>query len=108
MQATLAQLVFGRDTILNTQFEANWKYLKERKQKLIEQNNKCKNKKRDVHEYHVQDLVLYRIPIKQKYSETKWTRPYPLVKVYNKGTVLLRQGAVEERVNIRNIKPYFI
>ena len=49
LQATPAQLVFGRDAILNTQFEANWKYIKERKQKLIEQNNECKNKKQLVH-----------------------------------------------------------
>ena len=107
LQATPAQLVFGRDAILNTQFEANWKYIKERKQKLIEQNNRRENKKRVAHEYHAQDLVLYRVPVKRKYGETEWTGPYPLVEVYDNGTVLLRRGAVEERVNIRNIKPYF-
>ena len=61
LQATPAQLVFGRDAILNTQFKANWKYIKERKQKLIEQNNKRKNKKQIAHEYHAHCL-LYTSP----------------------------------------------
>ena len=30
-QYTLAQLVFGRDTILNVKHEANWKIIKEQK-----------------------------------------------------------------------------
>ena len=34
MQATPAQLVFGRDAILNTKFEANWTLIKQRKQGL--------------------------------------------------------------------------
>jgi hypothetical protein len=38
-QATPAQLVFGRDAILNTKFDANWRYIHQRKQELINQNN---------------------------------------------------------------------
>ncbi len=33
--ATAMQLAFGRDAILNIQFKANWKLIKDRKQKLI-------------------------------------------------------------------------
>ena len=40
LQATPAQLVFGRDAILNVQYKANWTYIKERKQKLINENNR--------------------------------------------------------------------
>jgi hypothetical protein len=35
LQATPMQLVFGRDAVLNIKFQANWKYIKERKEKLI-------------------------------------------------------------------------
>ena len=49
LQATPMQLVFGRDAILNTKFEANWKLIKERKQKLIQQNNLKENNKRIEH-----------------------------------------------------------
>ena len=43
LQATPAQLVFGRDAILNTVFEANWQLIKERKQKIINLNNAHEN-----------------------------------------------------------------
>ena len=57
-RATLSQLVFGRDAMLNVTFEANWQYIKDRKQKLIQQNNKRENAKRIPHEYSVGDQVL--------------------------------------------------
>ena len=46
-QYTPAQLVFGRDSILNVRHEANWKIIKERKQKLINKGNERKNKKKN-------------------------------------------------------------
>ena len=39
LKATPMQLVFGRDAILNTTFEANWALIKEQKQKQIRRNN---------------------------------------------------------------------
>ena len=45
LQATPTQLVFGRHAILNSTFEANWKYIKDRKQKFIDQNNAKENSK---------------------------------------------------------------
>jgi hypothetical protein len=33
------QLVFGRDAILNIKFEADWKLIKQRKQKVMQANN---------------------------------------------------------------------
>ena len=45
LQATPSQLVFGRDAIMNIKHEANWKFIRKRKQKLIEQNNKKENAK---------------------------------------------------------------
>ena len=107
LQATPAQLVFGRDAILNTTFEANWKYIKDRKQKLIDQNNARENAKRIPHEYNVGDSILYRVPVDAKFSQHEWTGPYRLRNVYNNGSVKIRRGAVSEIVNIRNIKPFF-
>ena len=42
-RAMPTQLVFGRDAFLNILFEADWQYIKDRKQKLILQNNKREN-----------------------------------------------------------------
>eukprot|EP00980_Cylindrotheca_fusiformis_P024408 scaffold11874_cov59-Cylindrotheca_fusiformis.AAC.1 len=55
LQATPGQLVFGRDMILPIQFEANWEYIRQRKQKIIDENNKRENAKRKEHEYRVGD-----------------------------------------------------
>jgi len=41
--------MFGRDMILNIKHEANWEYIRKRKQTLIEKNNKHENKK----EFHM-------------------------------------------------------
>ena len=57
-QATPSQLVFGRDAILNTVFQANWKYIRDRKQAIISKNNKRENKKRIPHTYQVGDKIL--------------------------------------------------
>jgi hypothetical protein len=35
LQATPMQLVFGRDTVLNTKFEADWKYIRDHKKSLL-------------------------------------------------------------------------
>jgi len=42
-RATPSQLVFGRDAMLNTSFQADWQFTKERKQRLVIQNNKREN-----------------------------------------------------------------
>ena len=39
-RATPSQLVFGRDKLLNVNFVADWQCIKDRKQRLILQNNK--------------------------------------------------------------------
>ena len=60
LKKTPGQLVFGRDMILNIQHEANWKYIRDRKQKLINKNNQNENSRRIPHEYKTGDLVLLK------------------------------------------------
>ena len=57
-QATPMQLVFGRDAILNVQFEADWEYIKNRKQQTINYNNRKKNAKRIPYTYTVNEQVM--------------------------------------------------
>lgn len=101
-----AQLVFGRDAILNTKFDANWKMIRERKQRLINENNKKENSTRIPHWYRVGDKVLYRVDSMSKYSENPYDGPYTIVQVNTNGTVRLRMDAVTDTVNIRLLKPY--
>ena len=43
-RAMPAQLVFGCDAMLNVQHEANWAYIKERRDKISSKNNTIDNK----------------------------------------------------------------
>jgi hypothetical protein len=51
LQNTPGQLVFGCDMILNVKHEANWEYIRARKQNIILKNNKAENAKRIPHTY---------------------------------------------------------
>ena len=57
---TPCQLVFGRDAILNISHKADWKIIRDRKQKLINRNNLRENAKRMNHTYNVGDNVLIK------------------------------------------------
>ena len=108
-RATPTQLVFGRDAILNVSFEANWQYIKERKQKLIVQNNRRENAKRIPYHYAVGDLVMVKEDPNRKHGSPQYTGPQTVTAVNDNGTVQLSTatngGAVYQTWNVRNIHP---
>jgi hypothetical protein len=110
-QATPSQLVFNRDAIQNVRFEADWQFIKERKQKLIRQNNKRENAKRAEHTYHVGDKVVVEQDHNRKHGADRQKGPFTVTNVYDNGTVRLRKrtpagGAVFQTWNIRKVFPY--
>ena len=105
------QLVFNRDAIHNVRFEANWQYIKARRQRLIRQNNERENAGRVPHEYKVNDSVMVEQYQHRKYGQPKYKGPYVIDRVNDNGTVRLRQatangGNVYQTWNIRAIHPY--
>ena len=109
-RATPTQLVFGRDALLNVSFEADWQYIKDRKQQLILQNNKRENAKRIPHQYAVGDNVMVKRDPNRKHGSNQYKGPYTITRVNDNGTVKLSRatpagGAVHETWNIRNIEP---
>jgi len=110
-RATPSQLVFGRDAMLNASFEADWQFIKQRKQKLIVQNNNRENATRVPHAYNVNDTVVIKAGVQRKHGENPYIGPYRVTHVYDNGTVRLVKvadnngGAVSETWNIRNIEP---
>ena len=94
LKATPMQLVFGRDAILNTKFEANWRNIKESKQRRIRINNEQENKKRIPHKYTIGDKVLYREDDKSKYGTNPYSGPYEIRAVRENGSVTIKIGAV--------------
>jgi hypothetical protein len=107
LQATPAQLVFGRDMILPLKFKADWARIRQQRQEAIIKNNIRENKSRIYHEYKPGDKVLLTKPgIIRKLSAPR-TGPHEIIGVYPNGTVLLQRGVIQERVNIRRLTPYF-
>ena len=104
--STPAQLVFGRDSILSITHEANWKLIRDRKQKLIKRNNERENRTRKVHKYKTEDLVLIKNEQSTKYDNTGYSGPYTVTSVNDNGTLYIKKGIVIDVINIRNIHPY--
>jgi hypothetical protein len=111
VRATPSQLVFGRDAMLNASFEADWQFIKDRKQKLILQNNKRENAKRKPHTYRVGDEVVIKAGATNKHGYDPYLGPMRITQVDDNGTVKLIKvsdengGAVTQTWNIRNMQP---
>ena len=109
-RATPTQLVFGRDAMLNATFQADWEFIKERKQRLILQNNTRENAKRIPHDYKVGDIVVVKAGKTRKHGSNPYLGPQRITQVYDNGTVKLVKvanngGAVSQTWNIRQIEP---
>ena len=88
--------------ILNIKHEANWEYIRKRKQQLIEKNNQAENAKRPPHTYRIGDQVLIRRGTEIEY-ETPYKGPYTITKAKENGTVRIQVGNVKDTYNIRRI-----
>ena len=91
--------------ILNVHHEANWEFIRARKQKIIEKNNKAENAKCIAHTYSVGDKVLLRRGTENKY-EMPYQGPFVILKVNDNGTVRMQVKNVEDTYNIRHLTPY--
>ena len=105
-QSTPMQLVFGRDAFLNIAHDANWRYIKERKQRLIKINNIRENRKRVPYEYQIGDKVIVKGDHSAKYANVAYKGPYTVTAVNNNGTVRVDMGIITDVINIRNVHPY--
>jgi len=109
-RATPTQLVFGRDAMLNASFQADWQFIKERKQRLILQNNKRENAKRTPHTYNEGDVVVVKAGVKRKHGTRPYLGPMRITQAYDNGTVKLKKvadngRAVSQTWNIWNVEP---
>ena len=107
--STPTQLVFNHDAMLNISFEADWQYIKERKQHCIPQNNKAENAKRKDHTYHPGDEVMVEADPSRKLEGQRFTGPHAVTQACDNGAVRLSQatngGAVLRTWNIHKLRP---
>ena len=104
LKASPGQLVFGRDMIFNIRHVADWRAIQQRKQQVIDKNNRRENSTRIEHHYQIGDEVIMRNKSANKYEPPN-IGPFEIVRVHNNGTVTLKKGAIEMQVNIRHLSP---
>jgi uncharacterized protein YaiL (DUF2058 family) len=84
---------------------ADWQYIKQRKQTLINKNNKRENDKRIDYDYAVGDSIM-KIKAGTLKMEQPREGPFNIIRVHANGTVTIQKGPIEERLNIRQVIPY--
>jgi hypothetical protein len=107
LQASPAQLVFGRDMFLPITFVADWTRIHQQRKKVMEKSNQQENAKQIPHKYRRGDKVLLTTAGKLPKLKSPRTGPYEVVDVHSNGTVTIKKGNVERLVNIRHVQPYW-
>jgi hypothetical protein len=93
-RATPTQLVFGHDALPNVSFQADWDYIKERKQHRILQNNKRENAKRIPHTYQLGDQVMLKEDPHHKLEGARFSGPYTVNQINDNCTVQLSKATI--------------
>ena len=106
LQASPMQLVFGRDTIVNIIHKAKWKYIQDRKQKIIRLSNKRENAKQREYQYQIGQQVLIKQEQPSKYGMDAYRGPATVIAINDNGTLRVHEGALVDTYNIRNVMPY--
>jgi hypothetical protein len=89
MRAMPMKLVYGRNTIHNICFEADWKYIKARPQQVIRRNNEHENAQRTPHTYLPGHHGMISQHQERKYGIPKYKGPYSVDSVNDNGTIRL-------------------
>ena len=100
LQATPAQLVFGRDMILPIAMRADWQAIQTRRQAMIEHNNAVENSGRIEHTYEVGDKVTHAKHGKQRKAVTPRGGPFEVTHVCTNDSVCIQRERTNEQVNI--------
>ena len=105
-QYTPAQLIYGRDSIINWRHEVEWETIRKQKQELINKGNECENRNQINHTYKQGDKVLLKHERKTKFNQDVYIGPDVIIAVRKNGTVRARKGRVTDTFTIRNLAPY--
>ena len=102
------QLVFGQDMIMQNCITANWERIKEKRTRAAFKSNAHEKITRVAHTYKAGQLVL--IVWNDKDITPKLRQPTEgpckILKVYQNGTVKIRQGNYNKVLSIRCIQHY--
>jgi hypothetical protein len=101
-------IVFNRDMFHNIPFLTNFHILQEWHQLVIDDNLRRANKKRRQHDYKPGDECLILDHEATSKLDTKYIGTFTIVHAHVNGTITIqRTPHVTDRVNIRQVQPYF-
>jgi len=104
--STPGAMVFGRDMLLPIPILTDFNLIRQRRQAVIDENNRRANLRRRFHDYHIGDQVLIFVHDPTKLQDRAYG-PYPITEVHVNGTVTIQRApGVIERINIRRVRPY--
>ncbi|KAL7523028.1 hypothetical protein ACHAWF_000331 [Thalassiosira exigua] len=94
--------------MFNIQYLADWRAIGQRRQKLVDRNNACKNARRIDYDYKVgTNCLLIRDGVLRK-GEDQFESPFTTTEVHTNGTIWIQRGSIiSKRLNIKRIVPYF-
>jgi hypothetical protein len=99
-------LAFQRDMLLDIPLIADLHAIQQRRQLRVNSALQIDNKRRIAFDYHVNQLVLLRDPDPRK-LDPPYYGPFPITQVFTNGTVTVQvRPGVQERINLRRIKPF--
>jgi transposase InsO family protein len=99
-------LVFQRDMLLPIPILADYHMIRERRQTVIDDNNRRENLRRRYRDYQVGDEVLI-FTQNPATLEERSTGPHIVEQVHTNGTLTLQRSPnVFDRLNIRRLRPY--
>ena len=106
LQISPGALVFHRDMLLPIPLISDYNLLRQRRQAVIDDNNRRANLRRRFRDYSIGDEVLMLVKDPKKLQE-RAIGPFRVTQVHVNGTLTIQRGPnVTERVNIRRLKPY--
>ncbi len=107
LKASPDAAIFGRDTLFDISFIADWHKIGEHRQQLTDLNNPRENEGRIDYDYKVgQKGLVLKEGILRK-SKSIWHRKHWLITtVHRNRTITVQRGNKLEWINIRRVKPF--
>ena len=99
-------IVFNRDMIFHKTMVANWELIQSRRRTQQIRDNDRENKSRTSYEYKVGDKARIVTTVRERRGKLfgfEHKGPYRIVMVHNNGTVDIKRGNFNERINIRRL-----
>ena len=106
--STPGKYVFGRDMLFNLASVVDWRVVTAAKQRQVDIIDVRENTKRVTHDYAIGGQVYVEITgVYHKLDYGKQV-PYIITEAFTNSTFLFPRGQVNERINIRRLKPHLL